>query len=166
MRRIVVANVNLTVWRKWLAAWIITIVALCLGCRLTVAQMTTHSETSQVVPFQQTHILDSVPEPNDEEIRKIRTAKQWHNPYVMVYGDDYELILHDQSRTAVRMSLGELEEALLKMPLEQWPLGRVVAVSEIGLRNPDDNEKVTKNLEELKCMLLSHKLRVDLWPSG
>jgi hypothetical protein len=85
----------------------------------------------------------------------------------MVDSDGYELILHDQPRTAIGMSLCDVEKALLKLPLERWPLGRVVAVQENGLRNPGDNEKIAKNLEELKRMLRSHKLRVnDLWPSG
>ena len=121
---------------------------------------------SQAGSSQETHVLDSVPEPNDEEIRKIRTPEQWHNPFVVVDSDGYELILHDQPRTAVGMSLCELEKALLKLPLERWPLGRVVAVSENGLRSPGDNEKIAKNLEELKRMLRSHKLRVELWPSA
>ncbi len=121
---------------------------------------------SQAESNQEIHVLDSVPEPNDEEIRKIRTAEQWPNPHVVVDADEYQLILHDQSRTALRMGLDELEKALLKTPLERWPLGRVVAVSENGLRSPGDNEKIAKNLEELKRMLRSHKLRVELWPSA
>ena len=129
--------------------------------------MPLHVALSQAGSSQETHVLDSVPEPNDEEIRKIQTPEQWHNPFVIVDGDGYELILHDQPRTAVGMSLCELEKALLKLPLERWPLGRVVAVSENGLRSPGDNEKIAKNVEELKRMLRSHKLRVnDLWPSG
>jgi len=111
-------------------------------------------------------VLNSVPEPNDNEIRKIRTAEQWHNPYVMVHRDGYELILRDQSRTTIRMNLGELEKALLKMPLERWPLGRVVAVQENVIRSAGDDEKIAKNIEALKRMLQSHKVRVDLWPTA
>src|SRR5215831_19769231 len=54
-----------------------------------------------------TEVIDSLPPPNDAEIRKIRDAKEWHNPYVMVYPGGYELVLHDQKRGSVRLTLNE-----------------------------------------------------------
>jgi hypothetical protein len=113
-----------------------------------------------------TRITDFVPAPNDEEIRKIRTADEWHNPYVMVYRDAYELILHDQARTEARLSLAELEATILKMPRERWPLGRVVAVQEIALRSAGDDAKIAVAMKALKRMLQSHKVRVDRWPTA
>ena len=76
----------------------------------------------------------SVFAPKDEAIRKILDGRQWLNPYIIVNVNGYELILHDQPRTEVRLNLDELETALLRLPLAQWPLGKVVAVSENGLR--------------------------------
>ena len=114
----------------------------------------------------QARVLDSVPEPGDEEIRKIRTAEDWHNPYVMVYRDSFELILHDRSRTSERISLATLEKSLLDLPLERWPLGRVVAVQEIAIRSGDDDEKIAANIEALKRMLQTHKVKVALWPTA
>ena len=66
-----------------------------------------------------TRLIDSLPAPNDKEISKIRTANQWHNPFVMVNGDGYELILHGQPRGQKLVTLDELEQALLKLPLER-----------------------------------------------
>jgi hypothetical protein len=113
-----------------------------------------------------TRVIDSLPAPDDQEIRKIRSADEWHNPYVIVCRDGYELILHDQARSQVLLSLDELEKALVKMPLERWPLGKVVAVQEIGLRSPGDDTKIGLNLKAVIRMLGSHKVRVDRWPSG
>jgi hypothetical protein len=113
-----------------------------------------------------TRVIDSLPAPNDKEIAKIRTGKEWHNPYVIVTSDGYELILHDQPRSQKLLTLDELEQAFLKLPLQRWPLGRVVAVQEAGLRSPGDDPKIAANLEALMRMLKSHKLRADQWPSG
>jgi len=107
-----------------------------------------------------------VPGPRDEDIRKVRTAEDWHNPYVMVYRNSFELILPDRPRTSERVSLVEIEKSLLDLPLESWPLGRVVAVQEIAIRSAGDDQKIARNIRALKRMLQSHKVRVDLWPTA
>lgn len=113
-----------------------------------------------------TRVIDSLPAPDDQEIRKIRSADEWHNPYVVVRRDGYELILPEQPRSQVLLSLDELEKALLKMPLERWPLGKIVAVQEIELRSPGDDTKIGLNLKAVIRMLGSHNVRVGRWPSG
>jgi hypothetical protein len=55
---------------------------------------------------------------------------------------------------------------LLGLPTARWPLGRVVAGSEIAIRSGGDDEKIARNLKALKRMLHSHKVRFDLWPSA
>jgi hypothetical protein len=109
--------------------------------------------------------LDMVPAPDDDAIRQIHDAEQWHNPFVVVNRDGYELILRPDPRTTERLSLSELEEALLKLPRARWPLGRVVAVAENSIVLKGHDERIAERVEELKKMLESHKLRVDLWPS-
>ena len=110
-------------------------------------------------------VLDGLPDPDAEAIGKIRDAKQWHNPYVIVNRDGYELILHDRPRTTERSNLAALEDALVKLPRERWPLGRVVAVQENSIRSIGDDERIATNLIALKRMLESHKVRIDLWPA-
>jgi hypothetical protein len=122
-----------------------------------VVQTKSHSDT---------RIIDSLPPPKDQEIRKIRTAGEWHNPYIIVFADGYELILHDQKRDSAHLTMNELENTLLDVPSQRWPLGRVVAVQETGLRSPDDNSKIASNLRLVKRMFESHKIRVDQWPSA
>lgn len=126
---------------------------------------------SQVIPSQRdpkkpARVLDRVPEATDEETRKVRAYEDWHNPYVMAYPDSFELILHDRPRTSERLSLAELETALLDLPLGRWPLGRVVAVQEIAMRSRGDSEKITKNVEALKRMLQTYKVKIALWPTA
>jgi hypothetical protein len=139
--------------------WLVLVLSHCSGTAVA-------SDLKQTKSQKATRVIDSLPVPNDEEIRKIRTADQWHNPSIMVHRDGYELILHDQPRSQGLLSLDELEETLLKMSLERWPLGKVVAVQEIALRSPGDNTKIAFNLRALKRMLRSHKVRVDQWPTA
>jgi hypothetical protein len=122
---------------------------------------------NQAKPQSDIRVIDSLPAPDDQEISKIRTPSQWHNPYVIVTADGYALVLHDQPRSSTLLTLDELEQALLKLPRGLWPLGRIVAVQESGLRAADDNPKIAANLKALIRMLKSHKLIVsDYWPSG
>jgi hypothetical protein len=138
---------------------LVLIVAACSGTAMP-------SRLTQTKSQKDTRVIDSLPTPDYQEIRKIRTGDAWHNPYVIVDRDGYELILHNQPRRDLHLSLDDLEQTLLKVPLEQWPLGKVVAVQETGLRSPGDNAKIASNLKAVKRMLESHKLRVDLWPSA
>src|SRR5260370_8932456 len=106
--------------------WIITSVVLFLGHWSGTA---ISSSLTQTKSQKDTRVIDSLPVPNDDEIRKILTADQWHNPYVMVDRDGFELILHEQPRSQVLLNLDDLERTLLNMPLERWPLGTVVPVN-------------------------------------
>ena len=64
------------------------------------------------------------------------------------------------------MNLAALEKTLTELKLDRWPLGRVVAVEENGLRSPGDNEKISEKSKEVKHMLKFHKVMIELWPSG
>lgn len=111
-------------------------------------------------------VIESLPAPIDQEIEKIRAADEWHNPFVLVNREGYELIRHPQPRNPTLLTLEQLERTLVNLPIESWPLGRVIAVAENGLRSPGDGKGIALNLKSLKKMLRSHKLRVDLWPAG
>jgi hypothetical protein len=111
-------------------------------------------------------VLESLPEPDQNEIRQIRIAEDWHNPFVVVCRDGYELILRGRPRTAERLSLGDLEKTLLTLPFEQWPLGRIISIQENAVRSKGDDERIEENLEALKRILELHKMRAKLWPSA
>src|SRR5882762_811869 len=149
------------VTRLWIMLSFVLSASIC-SMRLIHSQVALGQADSK----KQTRVLDSVPEHRDEEIRKIRTAEEWHNPYVMVYRDSFELVLHVRARSPERLLLAELEKSLLDLPLTRWPLGRVVAVQEIAIRAAGDDEKIAENIRALKRMLQAHKVRVDLWPTA
>jgi hypothetical protein len=142
---------------------LVTPLLLVVFHHCSTAEKVTSDQTKS--PARSTRVIDSLPAPKDEEIRK-QTADGWRNPYVIAYTDGYELILPDQERSTAHLTLNDLENRLLDLPSERWPLGGVVAVQEIGLRSPGDDSKIASNLRVLKLMLESHKLRADAWPSA
>jgi hypothetical protein len=120
----------------------------------------------QTQSVKNTLVIDSLPAPKDEEIRKIQTADKWHNPFVVVYADGFELTISGEKRTNAHLTLAELVKKLLDLSFEQWPLGKVIAVSETGLSSPGDDSNIDANLRALKRMIGSYKIRIDLWPSA
>jgi hypothetical protein len=114
-----------------------------------------------------TNTLEGIPDPKMEEIRRIRTAEDWTNPIIVVNSDSFYLIMFvDGERVQEELNLANLEKTLKELKLDRWPLGRVVAVQENGLRSPGDNEKIFEKSKEVKHMLELYKVMIELWPSS
>ena len=145
---------------------------MMMCCWLVFFVCTTHvlisgNAQNQKTLKKDTNTLDRIPDPKLEEIRRIRTAEDWPNPIVIVNSDSFYLISHvDGRRVREELNLADLEKTLTELKLDRWPLGRVVAVQENGLRSPGDDEKVSKKSKEVKHMLELHKVMIELWPSG
>ena len=146
--------------------------SMMMCCLLVFFVCTTHVLTSgnaqnQKMSKKDTNTLEHIPDPNMEEIRRIRTAEDWPNPIVVVNSDSFSMIMFvDGERVQEELNLADLEKTLKELKLDRWPLGRVVAVQESGLRNPEDNEKISEKAKEVKQMLELHKVMIELWPSG
>ncbi len=108
--------------------------------------------------------LDQIPAPKPGYMGNIRDAKDWPNPYIIVCQEGYVLNVPGRPRGEERYGLIVLEKLLLGLPRECWPLGRVVAVQEQGIRAND--LAVQGNLEALLNLLNSDKVKADRWPSG
>jgi hypothetical protein len=121
---------------------------------------------NQKVAPKDTNTLEQVPDPKVEEIHRIQRT-EWPNPSIIVNAVSFYLILQvDGRRVDEELKLTELEKRLMELPIDRWPLGRVVAVQENGLRSPGDNEKISDKTKELKHMLELDKVMIELWPSG
>ncbi len=108
--------------------------------------------------------LDQIPAPKPGYAANIRDAKDWPNPYIVVCRDGYVLNVPGRPRNEERYGLIVLEKLLLGLPRESWPLGRVVAVQEQGIRAND--LAVQGNREALLNLLNSDKVKADRWPSA
>ena len=146
--------------------------SMMMCCLLVFIVCATHVQTAvnaqnQKTSKKDTNTLEGIPEPKMEEIRRIRTAEDWPNPIVLVNSDSFYLVLQvEGKRVQAELDLANLEKKLKELKLDRWPLGRVVAVEENGLRSPGDNEKISEKAKEVKQMLELHKVMIELWPSG
>ncbi len=146
--------------------------SMMMCCLLVFFVYTTHVLTSgnaqnQKVSKKDTNTVEGIADPKIEEIRRIRTAEDWPNPIVVVNSDSFYLITFvDGERVQEELNLADLEKTLKELKLDRWPLGRVVAVQENGLRSPGDNEKISEKAKEVKQMLELYKVMIELWPSG
>ncbi len=98
--------------------------------------------------------------------RAILDAKDWPNPFIVVHPDGYELILHREPRSTARHTVKQLEHALRNLPPSRWPLGKVVTVSEAGVRPPDATPAIRRHGKTLQVMLRRLGIEVDPWPSA
>lgn len=111
--------------------------------------------------------FSSIALPNAKLIGAIQDGDKWTNPSVIVSADGYELILHGQPRSAERMSLAELRQHLVALPVASWPLGRVMAGSQNGLMTYEsDRPIVARRISELRAVLAGLCVRFDQWPSS
>jgi hypothetical protein len=146
--------------------------SIMMGCLLVFSICSPHVLTPGTAQNQKTSkkdisTLERIPDPKVEEIRRIRIAEDWPNPIVIVNSESFYLISHvDGRRVQEEFNLADLEKTLTELQLDRWPLGRVVAVQENGLRSPGDNEKISEKSKEAKHMLKFHKVMIELWPSG
>jgi hypothetical protein len=135
-----------------------------LGCMMHV--LPSGTAQNQQTSKQDTNTLERIPDPKVKEIRRVRRAN-WPNPFIIVNSDCFYLILQvDRRRVEEKLKLAELEKRLMGLTIDRWPVGRVVAVQENGLRSPGDNEKISDKSKEVKHMLELHNVMIELWPSG
>lgn len=89
-------------------------------------------------------------------------AKEWKNPFLIVVSDGARLVGGFESSTPIE----SVPNFLRSLPCSAWPYGRIVAISESGLRAVDgDNAAITKNRLKLKKLLEKNGIEVDQWPS-
>lgn len=86
----------------------------------------------------------AIPPANPEQYRGMRDMKGWRNPYLIVRVDGVAL-LDPENHVERLFKAGELTQELGKLPASAWPYGRVVAVTENGVRAPGADVLIRKN---------------------
>ena len=85
-----------------------------------------------------------IPSARPEKYRSLIGARGWQNPYLIVKTGGVALLDPD-NHEEVLFRPEELTQALGKLPPSAWPYGRVVAVTENGVRVPGDDAPIRKN---------------------
>jgi len=128
--------------------------------------------------------LSAIPLPSKNVYMAIRTRQSWNNPFLVVgrstvnlsimYPDDRTVAMPGDSllrpaaarRRVLDLRLSNLPEALVALPANTWPYGRVIAVEEDPLEQKSDRAEVRRNVEATMQVLNDLGIVVDEWPSA
>lgn len=103
----------------------------------------------------------AIPPARPEKYRGMTDMKAWRNPYLIIRSDGVGLLDPDNHEEHI-LKPEELTQALGNLPASAWPYGRVIAVTEVGLRSsPDDDVKIRKNRAIVAGTLESLHVLID-----
>ena len=110
--------------------------------------------------------IQAIPSATPEKYRGMKDTKGWRNPYLILRADGVALLDPDNHLERI-LKPGELTQALGNLPLSAWPYGRVVAVTEIGLRfSPDEDVKIRQNRAIVAGTLESMHVLINWIPAA
>jgi hypothetical protein len=108
----------------------------------------------------------AIPEPTPEKYRSLIHMKGWRNPYLIIRADGVGLLDADDHLERI-LKPAELTQALGDLPPSAWPYGRVVAVTENGVRgSADDDVKIRANRAIVAGTLESMHVLIHWVPSA
>jgi len=110
--------------------------------------------------------LDGVPSADMNSVHKVASLEAWKNPFLVVRPEGVELVSSRGSSGANSVSVDRMREILVSLPTEAWPLGRVVAVQELGIRSGNDDELIAANVKALERMLSGLGVQINWWPTA
>jgi hypothetical protein len=111
-------------------------------------------------------LLQAIPAADSAKYEHIRDMKKWQNPYLIVRTDG--VTLYDSADSAeILLKTDELLPALAKLPVSNWPYGRVVAAAESGVVNSEtDRIALRRNKGIVGGMLEGAHIVVTWVPSA
>jgi hypothetical protein len=86
----------------------------------------------------------AIPPASPEKYRGMIDMKGWQNPYLIIKADGVALLDAGNHEERLLKPAG-LTQELAKLPPSAWPYGRVVAVTENGVRNSESDVLIRKN---------------------
>jgi hypothetical protein len=107
----------------------------------------------------------AIPPASPEKYRGMIDMKGWQNPYLIIKADGVAL-LDAGSHEERLLKPAELTQALAKLPPSAWPYGRVVAVTENGVRAAGDDVPIRKNRAIVAGALESLHVLINWIPSA
>jgi hypothetical protein len=108
----------------------------------------------------------AIPEPTPEKYRGLIHMKGWRNPYLIIRADGVGLLDPDDHLERI-LKPAELTQALGNLPASAWPYGRVVAVTENGVKaSADDDVRIRANRAIVAGTLESMHVLINWIPSA
>ena len=111
-------------------------------------------------------ILQAIPAADSAQYERIHDMKNWRNPYLIVRTDGVALFDTADS-VEIILKPDELLPALAKLPSSNWPYGRVVAATESGGRQSEqDGIAIRRNKGIVGGTLEGAHIAVKWVPAG
>lgn len=144
----------------WRLGVLATVVALLISC----SSSPSGSDPASLEASATARIL-AVPAPSPEKYRGMIGAQGWQNPYLIIKTGGVAL-LNPDDHEEVLFKPEELTVTLGKLPPSAWPYGRVVAVTENGVKAPGDDVLIRKNRAIVAGTLESLHILIRWIPSA
>jgi hypothetical protein len=102
-----------------------------------------------------------------QKYRAIRDSRDWKNPILIVGRDGVELRTMSVVPGTNIVTIADLRQSLIDLPLSAWPYGRVVALQTGGILagEPGETEALATNREAALAILKSLRVKVEQWPA-
>ncbi len=109
----------------------------------------------------------AIPPDAPEKYRGMTDMKGWRNPYLIIRADGVALLDPDNHLERI-LKPEEVTQALGNLPSSAWPYGRVVALSESGVRSgtAEDDVKIRTNRALVAGTLESMHVLIHWIPSA
>ena len=114
-----------------------------------------------------THVTISSEAMSDpEDYKKVRDAKDWLNPYLIIERDGVTVICNALARDERKfITLPQIDDYLKNLPATAWPYGKIIGVQEAGIGSGNDGQLIGENKKKIEQILESLKIKPNWWPS-
>ncbi len=111
---------------------------------------------------------------NRQRYKSVQDAEAWLNPNLGIGADGIVVISKSIPSGRKTVASAELRRTLVELPVEAWPYGRVVALSDTGVRASDrngvldrhDEEAIRRNHQAAIKILKALGVVIEFWPSA
>ena len=105
-------------------------------------------------------LLRELPVPDEALIKSIRDIQLWRNPQLIIRADGVDVFYRSKvpaQNVLIRLST---------LPVDAWPYGRAVAISEQSVLSKGDGPKIQRNLKKVLELLKEVGIHVERFPSA
>jgi len=111
-------------------------------------------------------VLQSIPAADPAQVERIHDMKTWRNPYLIVRPDGVAL-LDSADNAEITVKTDDLLAVLARLPVSNWPYGRVVAAAEIVARSSEqDAAAIRRNKGIVGGILTSAHVAIKWVPAA
>jgi hypothetical protein len=121
--------------------------------------------SSALGPTQTTGQLDSrIGRAVPAKYEGVRDAKDWLNPFLSICPQGVDVTVASVNDTSL-VSIPDLRAALIRLPLNAWPYGRIVGLQKCSIGIPGDEQASRQRLAAVEAVLKALGLAVRRWPA-